>query len=212
MNSVAVIDDHDIVRVGLENLINDCPELHLIGSASSLTDGLALIHRCQPALVVSDMALNDSKGLDTVRAVVNAQGERHTLIVSMHDELLYGEKVIVFGASGYLMKESAHAKVIEAALTILNGQRWVSPRLNAKLLNRLFQDRTRHRPSPRNPAAPPSLRELDVLMLLKQGKTTKEIAYELNLSARTVDIHRANMKKKFGLRSGAELIAFASQA
>jgi DNA-binding NarL/FixJ family response regulator len=209
-NTVLVIDDHDIVRFGLETLVAACPELRLVGSVCTPADGLRLIAEREPALVISDMTLGDSQGLETVRAVLAAQQPRRTLVVSMHDELLYGEQVLALGAAGYLMKESAHSVVIPAALAVLRGERWVSPRLNAKLLNRLLQ-RTR----PQEPDAAPgasalTLRELEVLELLRGGKTTKQIAFQLQLSARTVDIHRSNMKRKLGLRSAAELIAYAS--
>jgi DNA-binding NarL/FixJ family response regulator len=209
MNSILVIDDHDIVRFGLETLVLGCPELQLTGSAASLAEGLEIIEREKPRLVITDMAVGDSSGLDTVRAVVAAQGERLTLVVSMQDEMLYGEQVLALGAAGYVMKDNAHASVIPAALAVLAGDTWVSPRLQAKLANRLLK---RHRPAEGDKleAAALTVRELEVLELLKTGKTTKEIATALDLSARTVDLHRANMKRKLKLRTGAELIAFAS--
>lgn len=210
MNSVLIIDDYDIVRFGLETLIANAPELALAGSAGNLADGLRLIEQLKPALVISDMSMDDSKGLDTVRAVVAAQQPRRTLIISMHDEMLYGEQVLALGAHGYVMKESAHAVVVAAAMTVLHGETWVSQRLNTKLLNRLLHRSQSDRPStPEDAARALSLRELEVLEFLRTGKTTKEIAFELGLSNRTVDIHRANIKRKLGLRSGTELIAFA---
>lgn len=210
MNSVLVIDDHDIVRFGLETLISGCPDLTLIGSVASLAEGLRVIDAERPSLVISDMSMDDSKGLDTVRAVVEAQKPRYTLIVSMHDEMLYGEQVLAMGAQGYVMKESAHAMVVPAALAALRGETWVSQRLSAKLLNRLLQRNRVERPATaEDTAASLSMRELQVLELVRTGKTTKEIAFDLGLSNRTVDIHRANIKKKLGLRSGTELIAFA---
>ena len=207
MNSVIIIDDHDIVRFGLEMLIAGCPGLRLAGSVPTLAAGLQLIERLKPALVISDMSMDDSKGLDTVRAVVGAQEPRRTLIVSMHDEMLYGEQVLALGAHGYLMKESAHALVVPAAQAVLGGQTWISQRLNTHLLNRLMK--RGGRPVRDSGTSSLSMRELEVVELLGAGKTTKEIAYQLDLSVRTVDIHRANIKKKLGLRSGAELIAFA---
>lgn len=108
------------------------------------------------------------------------------------------------------MKESAHAMVVPAALAALRGETWVSQRLSAKLLNRLLQRNRVERPATaEDTAASLSMRELQVLELVRTGKTTKEIAFDLGLSNRTVDIHRANIKKKLGLRSGTELIAFA---
>lgn len=210
MNSVLIIDDHDIVRFGLEMLIAATDGLKLAGSAGNLSQGLRLIDELQPALVISDMSMEDSKGLDTVRAVVAAQAGRRTLIISMHDELLYGEQVLGLGANGYVMKESAHAVVVPAALAVLRGENWISPKLSTKLVNRLLQRNQGQRPSaPEDAASTLSLRELEVLEFLRTGKTTKEIAFILGLSNRTVDIHRANIKRKLGLRSGTELIAFA---
>ena len=209
--SVVVIDDHDIVRFGLETLIRQCPELRFAGAAATLREGLELIGAQAPALVITDMGTGDSRGLDTVRAVVDAQQPRATLVLSMQDELLYGEQVLALGARGYLMKESAHALGIPAALAVLHGGTWVSPRLNAKLLNRFLQ-RVRPSPAPLSREGEMELtpREIEVLQLLKSGRTTKEIAGVLELSIRTVDIHRANIKRKLRLRTGAELIAYAS--
>jgi DNA-binding NarL/FixJ family response regulator len=209
--SVVVIDDHDIVRFGLEMLIRQCAELRFAGSAPTLREGLELIRRHAPALVITDMGTADSQGLDTVRAVVSAQQPRPTLVVSMQEELLYGEQVLALGARGYLMKETAHALAIPAAVAVLHGGTWVSPRLNAKLLNRFLQ---RTRPASGQRAQPGEMeltpREIEVLQFLKSGRTTKEIASALDLSIRTVDIHRANIKRKLHLRTGAELIAYAS--
>jgi DNA-binding NarL/FixJ family response regulator len=209
--TVVVIDDHDIVRFGLETLIQQAPELRLAGSAASLREGLALIRAMAPDLVITDMGTSDSSGLETVQAVVAAQQPRATLVVSMQDELLYGEQALALGARGYLMKESAHALVIPAALAVLHGGTWVSPRLNAKLLNR-FLHRVRPAPAAALERGEMELtpREIEVLQFLKLGRTTKEIAATLELSMRTVDIHRANIKRKLRLRTGAELIAYAS--
>ena len=207
--SVFILDDHDIVRYGLEMLVNACAQLRLVGSVATLAEGLAHIAALAPDLVITDMSMDDSKGLDTVRAVVRAQQGRAVLVVSMHDEVLFGEQVLALGARGYLMKESAHAHCIPAALEILEGRNWVSPALNARVLNRLARrtgGSAGGRPAAREPL---SLRELEVLVKLGAGKTTKEIASELALSVRTVDIHRSNIKRKLGLKTGAELIAYS---
>lgn len=209
MHSVFIIDDHDIVRFGLEALLARCPDVRVVGAAECLQAALAQVHQLQPALVISDMGLADSNGVDTVRALAQAQAGRALLVLTMQDELLYGEQVLAAGANGYLMKGNVQANLLAAVLAVLAGGCWVSPRLQAKLLNRQLR---------RNPAgrdadvlATLSVRELEVLELLRGGKTTKEIAGTLQLSSRTVDIHRANMKRKLGLRTGAELIAFASR-
>ena len=211
MHSVLIIDDHDVVRLGLEALLSRCPDLTLAGWADSLQSGLAQIHRQCPELVISDMGLGDCKGLDTVRALAQAQGTRRLLVVTMEDEMLYGEQALALGANGYLMKGSVQANLVPAVLTILHGGTWTSPRLNGRMVDRYLRRNTAGRERAEDGLAALSARELQVLELLRSGKTTKEIADLLQLSARTVDIHRANMKKKLKLRTGAELIAFASR-
>lgn len=206
--TVLIVDDHDIVRFGLETLVLGCSALRLAGSAETLAAGLKAVGSARPDLVITDMGTGDSSGLDTVRTMVAAQAPRPVLVVSIHDEMLYGEQVLALGARGYLMKESAHASVIPAALSILAGGTWVSPRLSAKLVDRALG--SRHGASPGGAAHSLSSREFEVLALLKGGKTTKEIATVMDLSVRTVDIHRSRIKRKLGLRTGAELIAFAS--
>lgn len=209
MHSVLIIDDHDIVRLGLEVLLQRLPQVRLVGSAGTLREALAAIERLRPDLVISDMGLGDASGLDTVQALAQAQGGRRLLIVTMQDEMLYGEQALAAGAGGYMMKDAVQAHFTEAVQTLLAGGTWTSPQLQARLVNR-FLRRNHAARRQADPEAALSARELQVLELLRTGRTTKEIARTLALSARTVDIHRANLKKKLGLRSGAELIAFAS--
>jgi DNA-binding NarL/FixJ family response regulator len=204
--SVVVIDDHAIVRLGLETLIGGEKQLRLAGSASSVTEGVAMIRSLLPELVITDMGVGESKGLDTVRAVTAAQHPRRTLILTVHDELLYGELALALGASGYVMKEDAHDSILLAMLAVLSGGRWVSAKLEQRLRERARQgaecaDDSQDSLTPR---------ELKIMELLRAGNTTKQIASVLDCSVRTVDVHRATIKRKLRLRTGAELIAFAS--
>lgn len=206
--SVVIVDSHDIVRFALETLIAASPDLQLAGSAETLAAGLALIRRTTPDLVITDMNLRDSSGLDTVREVVAAQAPRRTLVVAANDEKLFGEPVLLLGAGGYLMKDSAQACVVPAALAVAAGERWTSPALARHLVNRAVQSR---RAGADASSLPLTLREMDVLEHLKNGKSTKQIAAAMNISPRTVDLYRASIKKKLRLRTAAELIAFASR-
>jgi DNA-binding NarL/FixJ family response regulator len=211
MRTIFIIDDHDIVRFGLSALLSSWPDLQLVGEAANLQSGLLGIAQHQPDLVISDLSMDDSQGLDTVRSVVAAQGDRAVLIISMHDELIYAEQVIALGARGYLMKENALQFALGAVLAVLDGQIWVSAAVSAQMLNRIKPQANTHASSPAHISnAKLSTRELDVLEKLSLGKTTKEAAFELNISARTVDIHRASLKRKLGVKSGAELIAWAA--
>jgi DNA-binding NarL/FixJ family response regulator len=129
--------------------------------------------------------------------------------MSVHDEMLYGEQAIALGARGYVMKESAYACVIPATRAVLEGSIWAGPRLNAKLVSRAVRA-ARPTSSSTRDAQSLSERELKILELLKSGLSTKGIARVLDVSIRSVDSHRARIKRKLGLRTGAELIAFAS--
>ena len=149
--------------------------------------------------------------LDTVRAVVAAQAGKPVLIISMHDELTYAEQALALGASGYLMKKKAQEQALEAALSVLGGKLRVSPAVHAQMLARLhLHPHMLGRVTAGAPTAKLSTREMEVIGLLGAGKTTKGIAFALVLSARTVDIHRANLKKKLGIKSGTELISWAA--
>ncbi|MBC7649573.1 MAG: response regulator transcription factor [Vitreoscilla sp.] len=208
--TILVIDDHGIVRFGLQTLIDTFPTCRVVDSRASLQEGVAAIERYKPDLVVCDMSLGDSKGLETVRAVVKAQNPRPVLMLSMHDEIIYAEQTLAMGVKGYLMKEHAQAYVQQAIDTILRGEIWVSTQVSTYLLNRMMR-RTGNASNTRLPGDVCGLskRELEVLEKIGAGKTTKEIAFELGLSPRTVDIHRSNIKKKLGFKRSAEIMAFA---
>ena len=210
MKNILLVDDHEIIRFGLQTLIDKSGTCRVIDSQGSLAKGVAAIERLAPDLVVCDMSMDDSKGLNTVRAVVKAQSPRPVLLLSMHDEMLYAEQTLALGAKGYLMKENAHEHLMQAINTTLAGNVWVSADVNTYLLNRLM---TRNRSlSASQPAAHVnrlSQRELEVLEKIGAAKTTKQIAHDLGLSPRTVDIHRANIKKKLELKTSVEIVAFA---
>ncbi len=204
---IYIIDDHDVVRFGLSMLVNNHPAMQVVGSAASLQVAQDDIRRLTPALVISDLTLQDSRGLDTVRAVVAAQCGRPTLFVSMHEEDIYAEQALSLGARGFLMKDRAQEHVVAAAQAILGGNIWISQKVSNLLLGRIAGN-----PPRRNePAATVALsaRELEVLEKVGAGLTTKQIAFELGISPRTIDIHRARIKHKLGIKSGSELIAYA---
>lgn len=210
VKQILLIDDHDILRFGLKTLIDTSPTCRVIDTQRSMAEGLAAIKRLEPDLVVCDLSLDDSKGLNTVRAVVEAQSPRPVLILSMHDEMIYAEQSLALGVRGYLMKDRAQESVLTAIDTIFSGNCWVSPQVNAYLLNRLLKRNHRLDASLQTGHIRSlSPRELVVLEMIGKGKTTKEIAQDLGLSPRTVDIHRANIKKKLALKSSAEIVAFA---
>lgn len=209
VHTVLLLDDHDIIRFGLCSLMASSGEFQVISQCATLEAAVSAISQLKPDLVISDMSLEESKGLSTVRAVVAAQLPRATIFLSMHDEIMYAQQVLACGAKGYMMKERAQENIVQAAKTVMSGEIWVSPAVNAQILRRMS-------PSPRFDASPQSValsnREAEILSLLGSGKTTKEIAHSLDLSPRTVDAHRARIKHKLGVKSIAELIVYAAGA
>jgi DNA-binding NarL/FixJ family response regulator len=205
--SVLIVDDHDIVRFGMQTLVLGRPELRLVGGADRLAAALALIAEHRPDVVLTDMSLPDSSGLDTVRAIVAAQEGRHVLVVSMQSEDLYGEQVLAVGAHGYVPKEQAYAYAVPAIARVLQGGHWLSEHLSAKLLERQLQRRARGEPG----EARLTLREVEVLEHLRAARSSKQIAADLGLSTRTVELYRASIKRKLGLRTGTEVLAYAFQ-
>ena len=208
--NILLIDDHEIIRFGLQTLIDKSGTCRVVDSQGSLATGVVAIKRLAPDLVVCDMSMDDSKGLNTVREVVKAQSPRPVLLLSMHDEMIYAEQTVALGAKGYLMKENAHELLMQAIDTILAGNVWVSADVNTYLLNRLTpRDRSPNAVQPAVEVGRLSQRELEVLEKIGAAKTTKQIAHDLNLSPRTVDVHRANIKKKLDLKTSVEIVAFA---
>lgn len=208
--NILLIDDHEIIRFGLQTLIDKSGTCRVVDSQGSLATGVVAIKRLAPDLVVCDMSMDDSKGLNTVREVVKAQSPRPVLLLSMHDEMIYAEQTLALGAKGYLMKENAHELLMQAIDTILAGNVWVSADVNTYLLNRLTpRDRSPNAVQPAVEVGRLSQRELEVLEKIGAAKTTKQIAHDLNLSPRTVDVHRANIKKKLDLKTSVEIVAFA---
>ena len=208
--NILLIDDHEIIRYGLQTLIDKSGTCRVVDSQGSLATGVVAIKRLAPDLVVCDMSMDDSKGLNTVREVVKAQSPRPVLLLSMHDEMIYAEQTLALGAKGYLMKENAHELLMQAIDTILAGNVWVSADVNTYLLNRLTpRDRSPNAVQPAVEVGRLSQRELEVLEKIGAAKTTKQIAHDLNLSPRTVDVHRANIKKKLDLKTSVEIVAFA---
>lgn len=208
--NILLIDDHEIIRFGLQTLIDKSGTCRVVDSQGSLATGVVAIKRLAPDLVVCDMSMDDSKGLNTVREVVKAQSPRPVLLLSMHDEMIYAEQTLALGAKGYLMKENAHELLMQAINTILAGNVWVSADVNTYLLNRLTpRDRSLNATRPAVEVSRLSQRELEVLEKIGAARTTKQIAHDLNLSPRTVDVHRANIKKKLDLKTSIEIVAFA---
>lgn len=201
---IFLVDDHPIVVTGFTLMLNAQPDLEVCGTARSAEEALERIAEAKPDLVVTDVTLPGRSGLDLLKDLIAMQPGIRVLLVTMHDELLYGERALRAGARGYLMKEAGSERMLVGIRQILAGQIYVSERMQAKILEGM--SRTQPREGGSSPTEKLSDREFEVFRLLGQGKTTKEIADQLHLSHKTVAVHRGHIKEKLGLTSATELM------
>ncbi len=205
---ILLVDDHAVVRFGIAQLIQREPDLTVCGEEEDAAKALAAIQRLKPDLVLADISLKDSSGLELMRNVRVEFPKLRVLVVSAHDEMVYAEVAFRAGALGYLMKADALENVITAIRRVLSGNIYVSEKLAARMVEQrvhgsagLAQD----------PVQELSDRELEVYQLIGKWKKTSEIAKELHLSVKTVEYYRDQIKHKLNLKNGAELAQHATQ-
>jgi DNA-binding NarL/FixJ family response regulator len=203
---VFLVDDHPLVRERLAELIHQEPDLVVSGEAEDAVTARRLIGAQQPDLAVVDITLKDAYGIELVKDLKERCPGMPILVLSMHDESLYGERALRAGAKGYLNKQEATKKVIPAIRTLLAGGIFASERLTAAVMQRLAGG---HNVDGASPTACLTDRELEVFQLLGQGRGVRQVAEDLFVSVKTVEAHRENIKHKMGFRSSAELLRFA---
>lgn len=203
---VLVADDHPIVRDGLVQLINQQVDLVCCGQAATQPEVFAAVTTLQPELLVLDLRLKDSDGLELIKSLKSQLPELPILVLSQFDEELYAERALRAGALGYVMKEQASKEVLDAMRTVLAGKIYVTPAMTAKLLQKALATK----PATAEPSADKLTdRELQVLQCLGTGLSTREIAAQMRLSIKTVETYREHLKHKLGLRNADELVYYA---
>lgn len=204
---LVLIDDHPIMRHGLAQLIRAEEGLDVIGEAGSAREGLEVIGKLRPDLAVIDLTLPDKNGLELVKDIRALHPSTQCIVLSMHDETLYGERSLRAGARGYVMKEEAADHLVTAIHKVIGGGLYVSESLNARMLEQV----TGAARSKATGMDALTDRELEILSLIGSGVPTKNIAAQLSISARTVEAHRAHIKEKLGMTDGASLVRYAVQ-
>jgi DNA-binding NarL/FixJ family response regulator len=203
---VLIVDDHPMMRQGLAQLIDNEPDLKVLAEADTGGEGLDVVVGQKLDLALLDISLPDKNGLELIKDIHTLKPELPILIVSMHDEALYAERVLRAGARGYIMKQEGGKKLLQAIRHVLTGQIYVSEKMSARILETFSGSRTEPSASP---VARLSDREFEVFQLIGQGKGTKEIAQHLNLSVKTVEVHRAKIKEKLSLLTATDLVRYA---
>ena len=200
---VFLVDDHPLVRESLASLIDRQPGLSVCGEAADATTALSAIGQSPPDVVVVDLSLGGRPGLELVHDLKRMHPGVAVLVLSMHDENLYAERVLRAGARGYIMKREATGNVIDAIRCVLEGRIYLSPRMATALAAKLVSGAT----EPTETAVTRlSDRELEVFRLLGQGLATRQIADAMQVSAKTVQAFAARIKEKLGLASATELL------
>jgi DNA-binding NarL/FixJ family response regulator len=203
---VMIVDDHPMMRQGLAQLIDNEPDLKVVAEADTGGQGLDIVVKEKLDLAVLDISLPDKNGLELIKDIRSVKPELPVLIISMHDEALYAERVLRAGARGYIMKQEGGKKLLQAIRQVLTGQIYVSEKMSARILETF----SGHAPEQSaSPVARLSDREFEVFQLIGQGKGTKEIAQHLNLSVKTVEVHRAKIKEKLSLQTATDLVRYA---
>ena len=200
--TLLIVDDHPMMRTGLAQLIDNEPDLKVCAEADNAAQALDAVTNHQFDLILLDISLPDRNGLELIKDIQALKPELPILVVSMHDEMLYAERVLRAGARGYIMKESGSENLLIAIRRVLSGTIYVSDTLAAKMLQQQIRGQTNINESPVKSL---SDRELEVFQLIGQWKTTRDIADELHLSVKTIEYYREQIKRKLNLKNAAEL-------
>ena len=204
---ILLVDDHAVVRYGMAQLINQQSNLVVCGEEEDAANALSAIGKLKPDLVIADISLKDSSGLELMRNIKAQYRGLPVLVVSAHDEMIYAEIAFRAGALGYLMKGDALDKIVSAIRRVLSGNVYVSDALAAKMLQQQIRGR---RDIEQSPIKGLSDRELEVFQLIGQWKKTKEIAQDLHLSIKTIEYYREQIKQKLDLKGSVDLTQYAT--
>ncbi len=203
---ILIVDDHPMMRQGLAQLVGAEPDLIVCGEVDSAESAIDAVGKSKPDLVLADISLPGKNGLELIKDFQAVQPGLPVLVISMHDESLYAERVLRAGGRGYIMKQEGGRKLMLALRQVLAGKIYVSEKISADILENFSGHRAGTESSPVEKLTD---REFEVFQHLGQGRGTRDIAEKLHLSVKTVEVHRANIKAKLKLKSAPELIRFA---
>lgn len=206
-SEIIIVDDHPIFRRGLAQLINEEHDMEVCGEAEDVDEAKKAIGKLKPDMVIVDISLKDRSGMELLRYMAEKYPLLPSLVLSMHDETLYAERVLRAGARGYIMKQEMTGNVIQAIRQVLKGKIYASDSIVESMLGKLTDNRTCD--ISENAVDKLSNRELEVFQMIGKGFGRKEIAEMLNLSVKTIGTYRENIKKKLNLKNSSELMKHA---
>jgi len=198
---VVLADDHYVVRSGIRALLATMPQLEIVGEAATGRELIEVVARTEPGLVITDLSMPD---LDGMRAIAELRAQHPTLkilAISMYDTPDFVQGALRNGANGYVMKDATPTELGFAVESVLSGESYLSPRVSGQLVQSLRGDR--------GGDIPLTDRQREVLVMIARGFSTKEIAFELGLSPKTVEVHRARLMERLGISDVAGLTLYA---
>ena len=198
---ILLADDHAIVRQGFKLILNQQPDMEVIGEASDGLEAVRQVLELRPALVIMDIAMPRVNGVEATRRIIENCPDCKILILSMHKDTVYVRETLRAGAKGYLLKESIDEDLLRAVRAVAQGDGFLSPEVSGTVLNDYQKVE--------DPFDLLTAREREVMQMLAEGKVAKEIATALDISVHTVDAHRGRIMKKMGLHSSTEIVRFA---
>ena len=205
---ILLVDDHPLMREGIAQWIKRAPDLEVCGEAESAEQALGLAAKLKPSLVLTDISLTGRNGLELIKDLAAVQPGLPVLVLSMHEESLFAGRALRAGARGYVMKRAGGDRVVAAIREVLQGRIAVSPDMATSLLEEYSGRGSR---SGRNLLPNLTDREFEIMQLIGEAKSNREIAGQLHLSPKTVETHRMNLMRKLKLRNAPELLRFALQ-
>ncbi len=205
---IVLIDDHHLVRAGLRSLLADTPGYEVVAEGADGSEAVALIKEYNPDVVITDIAMKKKTGLQALAEIKKVAPSLPVILLSMHASKDYLQEAFEKGAQAYLLKDSAEIELELALEAVFKGERYVSPKLSEAMLEALSQtDNTDN--STKTAQSPLTERQIEILRLIALGKGTKEIAFDLFLSAKTIESHRSQIMERLGIRDVASLVRYA---
>ncbi|WP_207281392.1 response regulator transcription factor [Pseudomonas sp. FW300-N2F2] len=206
--NLLLVDDHSLIRAGVRALVMDIPDYAVIGEANDGTQLVELVERLNPDIVLLDISMKDTSGLDALQQLKRVRPHSKVLILSMHTDPALIMQALESGAHGYLLKDTTATELKHALEALRNDERYLSPAIAHTVINQALTRVQKHQPDPAQ-AHNLTARQLEILRLIVRGKSTREIASGLNLSVKTVETHRAQVMKRLQIHDVAGLVLFA---
>ena len=207
MTRVLIADDHAIVRAGLRALLLEEAQFDLVGEAVGGYEAIDLVEKTDPDVMILDLSMPDLDGISVTRRIKPQFPDLKILILTLHEDEALLKEAIRAGAAGYILKRAAEAELISAIRVILRGDLYIDP----SMVRGLLEETPNPRINQMDPTESLTPREMEILRLIVEGYTNRQIGQELNISIRTVEGHRANISGKLGLHSRVELVRYARQ-